>query len=121
VTTTGTPIDAITVAVYRFPTDRPEADGTLSWDATTAVTAIVHAGNRQTGTVEVGVGHVHVGANHHAARDGVAHVEVGVRHHRAGGAHRRRSAGEIQAREAEKQFVVHRFAGRIGHVLAHRS
>jgi L-alanine-DL-glutamate epimerase-like enolase superfamily enzyme len=47
VTTTGSSIDAITVAVYRFPTERPEADGTLNWDATTAVTAIVHAGNRQ--------------------------------------------------------------------------
>ena len=40
-------IDAVTVAVYRFPTDRPEADGTLSWDATTAVTATVHAGKWQ--------------------------------------------------------------------------
>jgi L-alanine-DL-glutamate epimerase-like enolase superfamily enzyme len=47
VTTTGTSIDAVTVAVYRFPTDRPEADGTLTWDATTAVTAVVHAGQRQ--------------------------------------------------------------------------
>jgi L-alanine-DL-glutamate epimerase-like enolase superfamily enzyme len=46
VTVTGAPVDAITVAVYRFPTDRPEADGTLSWDATTAVTATVHAGKR---------------------------------------------------------------------------
>lgn len=44
---TGASIDAVTVAVYRFPTDRAEADGTLTWDATTAVTATVHAGNRQ--------------------------------------------------------------------------
>ncbi|WP_249522601.1 enolase C-terminal domain-like protein [Modestobacter marinus] len=34
-------VDALEVAVYRLPTDRPEADGTLSWDATTAV--VVHA------------------------------------------------------------------------------
>jgi len=44
---TRTPIDGATVAVYRFPTDRPEADGTLRWDATTAVTATVHAGKQQ--------------------------------------------------------------------------
>jgi L-alanine-DL-glutamate epimerase-like enolase superfamily enzyme len=47
VTTTGTSIDAVTVAVYRFPTDGSEADGTLSWDATTVMTATVHAGDRQ--------------------------------------------------------------------------
>ena len=44
---TGASIDAVTVAVYRFPTDRAEADGTLTWNATTAVTVTVHAGNRQ--------------------------------------------------------------------------
>ena len=43
-TITASPIEAVTVAVYRFPTTRPEADGTLSWDATTAVAATVHAG-----------------------------------------------------------------------------
>lgn len=31
------PIEAIDVAVYRIPTDGPEADGTLAWDATTMV------------------------------------------------------------------------------------
>jgi len=46
-TSTRTPIDAVTVAVYRFPTPEPEADGTLRWDATTAVTATVHAGKQQ--------------------------------------------------------------------------
>ena len=40
----GASIDAVDVAVYKFPTDRPESDGTLTWDATTAVTATVHAG-----------------------------------------------------------------------------
>ncbi len=37
-------LDTIVTAVYRFPTQRPEADGTLSWDATTAVTATVTTG-----------------------------------------------------------------------------
>jgi L-alanine-DL-glutamate epimerase-like enolase superfamily enzyme len=45
-TVLGVPIDAINVAVYQFPTDQPEADGTLSWSATTAVTVTVHAGWR---------------------------------------------------------------------------
>lgn len=32
------PIEHATVAAYRIPTDMPESDGTLSWDATTLVT-----------------------------------------------------------------------------------
>lgn len=36
-------IDRIDVAAYRFPTPAPEADGTLTWDATTAVVVHVHA------------------------------------------------------------------------------
>ena len=43
-TSTGLPIDGIDVAVYRFPAVGPEADGTLSWNSTTVVTATVHAG-----------------------------------------------------------------------------
>ncbi len=45
---TGGPlvVDAVDTAVYRFPTGRPEADGTLTWDATTAVAATVRAGSR---------------------------------------------------------------------------
>jgi L-alanine-DL-glutamate epimerase-like enolase superfamily enzyme len=46
----GPPIQRVSTAVYRFPTPAPEADGTLSWDATTAVTVLVHAGG------EVGLG-----------------------------------------------------------------
>lgn len=42
----GPPITGLTTAVYRFPTPEPEADGTLSWDATTAVTVALHAGGR---------------------------------------------------------------------------
>jgi L-alanine-DL-glutamate epimerase-like enolase superfamily enzyme len=37
----------ITTAVYVIPTDAPEADGTLAWDATTMVLASVRAGAEQ--------------------------------------------------------------------------
>jgi len=40
----GPPITAVTSAVYTFPTPEPEADGTLQWDATTAVTVMLKAG-----------------------------------------------------------------------------
>ncbi len=35
------PVDELEVAAYTIPTDAPEADGTLAWDATTIV--VVHA------------------------------------------------------------------------------
>jgi L-alanine-DL-glutamate epimerase-like enolase superfamily enzyme len=38
------PIDTVTSRVYTVPTDQPEADGTLAWDATTAVVVEVRAG-----------------------------------------------------------------------------
>jgi L-alanine-DL-glutamate epimerase-like enolase superfamily enzyme len=38
------PIDALTVSVYRIPTDAPEGDGTLTWDATTMILVEVSAG-----------------------------------------------------------------------------
>ena len=38
-------VQAVDVAVYRLPTDHPEADGTLQWDATTAVVVRARAGN----------------------------------------------------------------------------
>jgi L-alanine-DL-glutamate epimerase-like enolase superfamily enzyme len=37
-------IEGLDVAVYRLPTDQPEADGTLPWDATTAVVASARGG-----------------------------------------------------------------------------
>jgi len=43
-----TPIAGVTTRIFRFPTPSPEADGTLTWDATTAVTVEVTAG-RTTG------------------------------------------------------------------------
>ncbi len=39
----GASIDTVRTASFRFPTPEPEADGTLEWDATTAVTVTVHA------------------------------------------------------------------------------
>jgi L-alanine-DL-glutamate epimerase-like enolase superfamily enzyme len=38
------PIRALRAAAYTIPTDKPEADGTLRWDATTLVIAEVEAG-----------------------------------------------------------------------------
>lgn len=43
-------VESLEVAVYRVPTDAPEADGTLSWDATTMVlVAACHGRVRGTG------------------------------------------------------------------------
>lgn len=38
-------ITGVDTAAYRLPTERPESDGTLTWDATTVVLARVHAGD----------------------------------------------------------------------------
>lgn len=38
------PVEALEVAAYTVPTDAPEADGTLSWDATTVVVVDARAG-----------------------------------------------------------------------------
>ncbi|HEY9898366.1 MAG TPA: enolase C-terminal domain-like protein [Pantanalinema sp.] len=38
------PIERIEVSAYRIPTDGPEADGTIAWDATTLVLVTAHAG-----------------------------------------------------------------------------
>ena len=43
-TATDARVEALDVAVYRLPTDQPEADGTLAWDSTTAVVVHVRAG-----------------------------------------------------------------------------
>ncbi|MCK0509866.1 hypothetical protein [Aromatoleum buckelii] len=40
------PIESVTVASYTIPTDGPESDGTLEWDATTLVVAHVTGGRR---------------------------------------------------------------------------
>lgn len=38
------PLESVEVSAYRIPTDFPEADGTLSWDATTLVLVELSAG-----------------------------------------------------------------------------
>ncbi|HEX8938922.1 MAG TPA: enolase C-terminal domain-like protein [Candidatus Limnocylindrales bacterium] len=47
------PVEAVSVAAYRVPTDAPEADGTFAWDATTAVVVEVTAGG------QVGLGYTY--------------------------------------------------------------
>jgi len=47
------PVDELEVGAYTIPTDAPEADGTLEWDATTIV--VVHA----RGACESGVGYTY--------------------------------------------------------------
>jgi hypothetical protein len=39
-------IEQVGASAYTMPTDAPEADGTLAWDATTLVLAEVRAGGR---------------------------------------------------------------------------
>jgi L-alanine-DL-glutamate epimerase-like enolase superfamily enzyme len=41
------PITGVTASAYRFPTDGPEADGTIAWDATTMVVAEVVSRNER--------------------------------------------------------------------------
>jgi L-alanine-DL-glutamate epimerase-like enolase superfamily enzyme len=43
----GPAIEEVTASAYVIPTDAPEADGTLSWDATTMVVATARAGPQQ--------------------------------------------------------------------------
>jgi L-alanine-DL-glutamate epimerase-like enolase superfamily enzyme len=38
------PVDRVTAATYRIPTDAPEADGTVTWTSTTMIVVRVHAG-----------------------------------------------------------------------------
>jgi L-alanine-DL-glutamate epimerase-like enolase superfamily enzyme len=37
-------VESVEVAAYRIPTDRPESDGTLEWDSTTAIVVELGAG-----------------------------------------------------------------------------
>lgn len=41
--TAGRGVTGVSTGVYRFPTPQPESDGTLTWDATTAVTVELSA------------------------------------------------------------------------------
>ena len=50
-----TPVSVVSASAYTIPTDRPEADGTYSWDRTTLVLAEVEAG----GATGVGYTYAH--------------------------------------------------------------
>ncbi len=41
------PVEKLVVSAYKIPTDYPESDGTLEWDATTLVVVQVTAGNKK--------------------------------------------------------------------------
>ncbi|HET7823207.1 MAG TPA: enolase C-terminal domain-like protein [Ornithinibacter sp.] len=41
----GAVVSSVAAAAYTVPTDEPEADGTISWEATTIVVVQVHAGD----------------------------------------------------------------------------
>src|SRR4051794_13768080 len=45
----GFPVEGITAAAYRIPTDAPEADGTITWTSTTMIVVRAHADD-QVGT-----------------------------------------------------------------------
>ena len=45
-TDVGVPVTSVEARAYRVPTDRPEGDGTLTWDATTLVLVQVRAADR---------------------------------------------------------------------------
>lgn len=40
-------IESVEARVYRIPTDQPESDGTIAWNSTTLVLALVNAGGQQ--------------------------------------------------------------------------
>lgn len=44
---TGVAVERVEVSAYRIPTDAPESDGTLTWDATTLVLVEIEAGGRR--------------------------------------------------------------------------
>lgn len=54
----GVPVESVTARLYTVPTDRPEADGTLTWDATTMLLVTVRAG----GVTGLGYSYTQAGA-----------------------------------------------------------
>ncbi len=66
----GPPITALHAGAYRVPTDAPEADGTVSWDATTLVVVNAVAGDR------LGVGYTYADAAVVSLVCGVLHKAI---------------------------------------------
>lgn len=63
-------IDRLEVAAYTVPTDAPEADGTIEWDATTLVVVHAHGGG------EIGMGYTYADAAAAALARGVLREAV---------------------------------------------
>jgi L-alanine-DL-glutamate epimerase-like enolase superfamily enzyme len=86
-TATGA-ISSVRAAAYRIPTDAPESDGTLAWDATTIVVAEVEGGG------ERGLGYTYGDASVAGivdgalaeAVDGIGVLDVGAAHEAAAAA-----------------------------------
>jgi L-alanine-DL-glutamate epimerase-like enolase superfamily enzyme len=62
-------VERVDVSAYEIPTDGPESDGTLTWDATTIVVVEAHGGGR------TGIGYTYC---HRAAAEVVAGTLAGV-------------------------------------------
>src|SRR5581483_6440978 len=81
--TTLPPLDGLSAAAYTVPTDGPESDGTIAWDATTAVVVTASAGG------ETGLGYAYGSGAAAAVAEGVLFPAV-----LAGGT---RSAADVPA------------------------
>jgi L-alanine-DL-glutamate epimerase-like enolase superfamily enzyme len=67
------PIERLDVSAYRIPTDAPESDGTLNWDATTLVLVKSYAGGR------TGIGYTYAdAATAQVVRDTLAPAVCGL-------------------------------------------
>lgn len=64
------PIDRLDVAAYKIPTEAPESDGTLTWDATTLV--VVHLG----AAGQVGLGYTYADTGTASIIDGMLRQEI---------------------------------------------
>jgi L-alanine-DL-glutamate epimerase-like enolase superfamily enzyme len=64
------PITRVTAGAYTIPTDAPESDGTIAWDRTTMVTAMVEAGGK------AGFGYTYCGTAARALIEGVLGPEL---------------------------------------------
>src|SRR5689334_795789 len=71
--TAGAPITGLRARAYRIPTDRPEADGTYAWNATTLVVVTAEACG------ESGIGYTYADACVASLANGVLAEAIGQR------------------------------------------
>jgi L-alanine-DL-glutamate epimerase-like enolase superfamily enzyme len=70
---TETPVEKLEVAVYKIPTDLPEADGTFQWNSTTLVLVTAEGGGKR------GLGYTYAdAATAHLIRETLAEQVVGA-------------------------------------------